>query len=210
MGRSRASHEAAWYYLLTSLKPDVACIQEALGSAMLFAGSGSMVWSKAKPGGTGVFARSGIKVTAIPASLQGSYVAAVRVIVGSRALRVCSVHLGPESWKNQEAFEPWLLDQVRAEPTVVAGDINTSRAYSAKHKAYLAHLIESGVHDCHWAKRKKETPSFWGRQSREAKYQDDHIFTSPLLANSVTDCWVDDNPLTRILSDHGPVVLDLK
>src|SRR5437763_1599628 len=107
MGRSRALHEAAWHYLLTSLNPDVACIQEALGSAdRCVARSGSIAWSKARPGGTGVFARSDVKVAATQESLQGSYVAAVRVIVGSTALRVCSVHLGPESWKNQEAFEP--------------------------------------------------------------------------------------------------------
>jgi endonuclease/exonuclease/phosphatase family metal-dependent hydrolase len=123
---------------------------------------------------------------------------------------MCSVHVGPESWKNQEAFKPWLVGKVRAELTVVAGDINTSRAYAAKHKAYLNRLIESGVHDCHWAKHGKETPSFWGRQSRVAKYQDDHVFASQLLASVVTDCWVDGNPLTRILSDHGPVVLDLQ
>jgi exonuclease III len=36
------------------------------------------------------------------------------------------------------------------------------------------------------------------------------VFASQFLANTVTDCWVDDNPLTRLLSDHGPVVLDLK
>jgi hypothetical protein len=26
----------------------------------------------------------------------------------------------------------------------------------------------------------------------------------------VTGCWVDDNPLTRTLSDHGPVVLEIE
>lgn len=211
MGRSRATHNAAWYYLLKSLKPDIACVQEALASADgCVANSGSIAWSKAKPGGTGVFVRSGIRMTAIPASLQGSYVAGVRVAIGSDALCVFSVHLGPERWKNQEAFEPWLLSQTLVEPAVVAGDINTSRAYSARHKAFLERLINSGVHDCHWAAHGKETPTFWGRQSRGAKYQDDHVFASEVLAKTVSDCWVDDNPLTRILSDHGPVVLDLK
>jgi len=211
MGRSRKTHEAAWDYLLSVLKPDVACVQEALGSAdRLVEGSGAITWSKTKAGGTGVFVRRGLAGPGTPTSLPGSYVAAVTLRLGSRALRVFSVHVGPESWKNQEALEPWLVGQVQAEPSLVGGDINTSRAFSAKHKAYLNRLIESGVHDCHWARHKREVPSFWGRQSRKAKYQDDHFFASRSLAGSVSDCRVDDNPQTRILSDHGPVVLDLE
>jgi exonuclease III len=210
MGRSKSTHEAAWHYLLTCLKPDVACVQEALGSAeRVVAGSGAIAWSRAKTGGTGVFVRQGIKVMPSPALLRGSYVSGVHVPWGSSVLRVFSVHVGPESWKNQEAFEPWLLNQVRDEPTVVGGDINTSRAFSPKHKAYLNRLIQSGVHDCHWGIHQRETPSFWGGRSRAAKYQDDHFFASLSLAASVTDCWVDDNPVTRVLSDHGPVVLDV-
>ncbi len=210
LGRSRNTHEAAWHYLFTTLKPEVACVQEALRSAdRLVAGTGTISWSKAKSGGTGVFVRHGVDSVATPAPLDGSYVAGVRVSLGSSSLRVFSVHVGPESWKNQEAFEPWLITQVRAEPTVVGGDINTSRAYSARHKAYLSRLIQSGVHDCHWAKHQREAPSFWGRQSRGAKYQDDHVFASDALAGAITACWVEDNPLTRLLSDHGPVVLDL-
>jgi endonuclease/exonuclease/phosphatase family metal-dependent hydrolase len=211
LGRRRDTHEAAWHYLLTTLKPDVACVQEALASAdRLVASYGTIVWSKTKPGGTGVFVRHSVKPTATPASLRGSYVAGVRVPLGSGSLRVFSVHVGPESWKNQETFEPWLISQVQAEPTVVGGDINTSRAYSARHAAFLTHLIEAGVHDCHWAKHKHEVPSFWGRQSRVAKYQDDHWFASRTLADSISDCWIEVNPLTRILSDHGPVVLSLE
>jgi len=211
MGRSKATHDAAWHYLLTCLKPDVACVQEALGSAdRVVSGAGAITWSKARPGGTGVFVRRGIEAASLLASVPGSYVAGARVLWGSFSLRVFSVHVGPESWKNQVALEPWLVSQVHDSPTVVGGDINTSRAFSPKHKEYLQRLIESGVHDCHWAKHKRETPSFWGKQSRGAKYQDDHFFASPTLGDSVTSCWVEDNPLTRTLSDHGPLVLDLK
>ena len=197
---------------LSCLKPDVACVQEALSSAdRLAEASGAITWSETKAGGTGVFVRRGLAAarTRTPTSLLGSYVAAVELSLGSSALRVFSVHVGPESWKNQEAFEPWLVRDVQVGQSLVGGDINTSREYSAKHKAYLNRLIESGVHDCHWAKQKREVPSFWGRQSQKPKYQDDHFFASRSLAGAVQDCWVDDNPRTRILSDHGPVVLDL-
>jgi len=193
------------------LKPDVACVQEALGIAhRLVEMRGCIVWSKARPGGTGVFIRRGIEFSRISSSLDGSYLAAVSVSMLGLVIPVFSVHVGPESWKNQEALEPWLINQVRSGPCICGGDFNTSRAYSSKHKAYLERLIESGVHDCHWAKHKREVPSFWGHQSRVAKYQDDHFFMSRSIADSVRDCWVDDNPLTRILSDHGPVVLDLE
>ena len=211
MGRSRQTHEAAWCYLLSCLKPDVACVQEALGSAdKLVAASGSIAWGKARPGGTGVFVRRGVAFERVASSLQGSYVAGISLSVLGMAVRVFSVHVGPESWKNQEALEPWLISQVRAGPCVVGGDFNTSRSFSARHKAYLDRLVASGVHDCHWTKRGHEVPSFWGRQSRLAKHQDDHFFCSPSLAGSVKECMVIDNPLTRMLSDHGPVVLDLE
>jgi exonuclease III len=211
MGRSRDTHQAAWHYLLSHLKPDVACVQEALASAERFvAGNGSVIWSKGKPGGTGVFVRSGITAKQVPVTVAGSYVAAAAVSMPSGSIRVFSVHVGPESWANQQVFEPWIITEVHAEPSVVGGDMNTSRTFSKKHRNYLDRLIASGVHDCHWSKNGREVPSFWGRQSRGAKYQDDHFFASQSLANSVTACCVDDNPLTRMLSDHGPLVLDLE
>lgn len=211
MGRSRDTHEAAWHYLLSCLKPDVACVQEVLVSAdRLAAAEGSMVWSKSRPGGTGVFVRRGVSFERVASSLQGSYIAAISVSALDRTFLAFSVHVGPESWKNQEALERWLVEQMHVGPFVVGGDFNTSRSYSEKHRAYLARLVASGVHDCHWSKHGRETPSFWGRQSRAATYQNDHFFTSQSFACLVRDCWVADNPLTRKLSDHGPVVLDLE
>ena len=209
MGRSAGTHEAAWHYLLNCLRPDVACVQEALASCdRIVADRGTVTWSGARPGKTGVFVRRGLGFRPIPATLSGSYVAAVGLTVP--ALSVFSVHVGPESWANQETLEPWLVRQVHAEPSVVGGDINTSRSYSAKHAAFFDRLAAAGVHDCHWSEHGREVPSFWGRQSVAVTYQDDHFFASPSLAAVVTGCWVDDNPLTRILSDHGPVVLDIE
>lgn len=210
MGRSRRTHDAAWHYLLKYLKPDVACVQEALGSAEgAVTAFGSITWSNPRPGGTGVFVRRGLEFTQVPSSVRGSYVAAVSVATPKGNLPVFSVHVGPESWRNQTALEPWLVSQARSGPCVVGGDFNTSRLYSARHKAYLDALVRSGVHDC-CCEGGREAQSFWGHQSRGAKYQDDHFFASPLLADAVARCCVDDSPLTRILSDHGPVVLDLR
>jgi endonuclease/exonuclease/phosphatase family metal-dependent hydrolase len=54
----------------------------------------------------------------------------------------------------------------------------------------------------------REAQSFWGHQAK-APYQDDHIFTSLGLAQSVRACQVHDDPDIRALSDHGPLTLDL-
>src|SRR5215217_7464845 len=95
LGRSRKTHEAAWHYLLSWLNPDVACVQEALGSAdRLVAANGSIAWSKARPGGTGVFVRRGVDVRRIPALLDGSYVAAVSVRMLGQTISVFSIHVG--------------------------------------------------------------------------------------------------------------------
>jgi endonuclease/exonuclease/phosphatase family metal-dependent hydrolase len=211
LGRSRRTHDAAWHYLLYCLKPDIALVQEALASATrLVAFFGTIVWSKSRPGGTGVVVRHGIPFEQFEAFVKGSYVAAVSTSVMGKSTRAFSVHVGPEKWANQEALEPWLAIRAQEAPCVIGGDFNTSRAYSRKHEAYLNRLSVVGLHDCHWIKHGREVPSFWGRQSRAAKYQDDHFFTSRSLAGFVHDCSVVDNSLTRLLSDHGPVTLDLK
>lgn len=78
MGRSRNTHEAAWHYVLSCLRPDVACVQEALVSTdQIVADRGTVTWSRARPGGTGVFVRRGLDFRPIPSTLFGSYVAAV-------------------------------------------------------------------------------------------------------------------------------------
>jgi hypothetical protein len=78
MGRSGSTHEAAWHYLLSCLRPDVACVQETLASAdQIVADRGTLTWSRARPGGTGVFVRRGLDFRPIPATLSGSYIAAV-------------------------------------------------------------------------------------------------------------------------------------
>lgn len=210
MGRSRRTSNAAWHYLLSHLKPDIALVQEALASSVHQASAhGSLIWSSRRSGGTGIFIRSGIDFEPVEAPVKGSYVAGISTKLSGKGTRVLSVHVGPESWANQKALEPWLIEQVNAAPCVVGGDFNTSRHYASKHKLFFDRLLAAGVHDCHWSKHGREVPSFWGRQTRTAKYQDDHFFTSQSLAGFVSDCDVVDNPLTRLLSDHGPVVLSL-
>jgi endonuclease/exonuclease/phosphatase family metal-dependent hydrolase len=210
LGRTRRTHAAAWRYLLDCLKPDVALVQEALSSAdSLVVEHGSVVWCTPRRGGTGVFVRHGMEFTRLERSVKGSYVAAVSIRVLGRATQAISVHVGPESWRNQVWLRAWLLGQLSDGPLVVGGDFNVSREYSAKHKAYLSGLSADGFHDCHFAKQGEEKPSFWGWQSGTAKYQDDHFFTSPSLGSAVRDCDVVDNALTRLLSDHGPITLDL-
>ena len=40
-------------------------------------------------------------------------------------------------------------------------------------------------------------------------YQDDHFFVSDSLGPRVRSCHVIDNEAVRVLSDHGPVELDI-
>jgi endonuclease/exonuclease/phosphatase family metal-dependent hydrolase len=211
MGRRRQAHEAAWHYLLTHLETHIALVQEALASASRVAADhGSLVWSGPRAGGTGVFVRDGVDFERLEMSLKGSYLAGISTGALGGGIRAFSIHVGPESWNNQKTLEPWLISQVNDGMSIIGGDFNISRRYSRKHQAYFDRLLKAGVHDCHWAKNGREVPSFWGRQSLAAIYQDDHFFASPSLAGLVRDCQVVDNPLTRLLSDHGPVVLDLE
>lgn len=211
MGRSRAKHRAAWHYLLSHLQPDVACVQEAIAPSDFDLEIGGRVfWRDGKrPGGTGVFVRGGIEATPIWSVVPGSYVAGVSVHILGRELSVFSVHVGPESWKNQQALKPWLLEQLQLPNSVVGGDFNTSRGYSRRHKVYLDGLVAEGLHDC-CCPEGIETQSFWAHQVAQGKtYQDDHFFVGASLAPMVRTCRVLDNPLTRMLSDHGPLLFEV-
>jgi exonuclease III len=208
MGRSRAKHRAAWHYLQSHLQPDVACVQEAIAPSDGDVGDcGTFFWRDPKrPGGTGIFVRRGIRAVVISSPVPGSYVAGVSVRLLGQDTSVFSIHVGPETWKNQKTLRPWLLGQQAA---IVGGDFNTSRSYSRRHKEYLDGLIAEGLHDC-CCPSGIEAQSFWGHQASQAKtYQDDHFFASPSLSLVVRACGVVDNPLTRMLSDHGPLVLEL-
>jgi Endonuclease/Exonuclease/phosphatase family len=212
----RPTHEAAWRYLLEVLSPDVALVQEALLSAEALVRSfGSLVWSKKRPGGsgsgTGIFVRGGVDFTPLDVSIDGSYAAAVRVAVRGVPTEVVSVHVGPQKLRgNLEALRAWLVDHVLPDnPFVVGGDLNSSRSFAPWHSEYLSELSTLGLHDCHWSLHEKESPSFWGRQSAEARYQDDHFFTNRSLGQFARVCAVVDNENTRRFSDHGPVKLEL-
>lgn len=162
-----------------------------------------------RPDGTGVFVRRGIHASESSSLVPGSYVAAVSVRLLGHEATVFSIHVGPESWKNQQALKPWLLLQLRSQTSVVGGDFNTSRSYSRRHKEYLDGLVAAGLHDC-CCPTGIEAQWFWGHQAAQAKkYQDDHFFASAPLSPVVRSCRVVDNPLTRMLSDHGPLVLEL-
>jgi len=207
------THQAAWRYLLETLKPDVALVQEALlSSEPLVRPFGSFVWSKTRPraSGTGIFVRSGVDFSPIEVSIDGSYAAALRVAVRGVPTDVVSLHVGPETRRNLETLRAWLEDHVLPDnPFVVGGDLNSSRSFAPWHSAYLTGLSTLGLHDCHWSLHKKESPSFWGRQSAGARYQDDHFFTNRSLGQFARVCEVVDNENTRRFSDHGPLTLEL-
>lgn len=210
MGRSKRTHAAAWHYLLACLQPDVAMVQEALASAdSLAKDHGELLWSGLKRQGTAMFVRRGIEFTRLPLPVKGSYVSAITTSVLGSPTQVVSIHVGPEKWQNQEVLREALIGQVLpAGRFVIGGDLNTSRSFSPRHQRYLDGLVSSGFYDYHIEKYGKERPSFWGRQARR-EYRDDYILTDRSLAPFISRCDVIDNPVTRHLSDHGPVVLDL-
>lgn len=132
------------------------------------------------------------------------------MVVREVSTTVVSVHVGPEKRANLETFRAWLVENVLPDyPYVVGGDLNASRAFAAWHAAYLSGLSALGLHDCHWSLHERETPSFWGRQSTEARFQDDHFFTNRAVGPFVRVCVVVDDADTRRLSDHGPVTLEI-
>ena len=215
-GRYRRSHADAWRYLF-GLQPDVLFVQEALSNPAPAVGLGTVVWStdRGQKSATAVFVRSGVAVTPLVVRARGSYLAAATVESSIGPLLLASVHVGAGDYKENRRIVLQKLRKLTAgKRFVVGGDVNAARHWDTvyggrTHAQFFAALEKCGFHDCHWAQHGREVQSFWGRQAKEP-YQCDHIFTDAATGQAlIRDCVVIDNPDVRVLSDHGPLRLDV-
>ena len=215
--RYRRTHADAWHYLL-ALRPDVALVQEVLQNSAPPLTVGTTFWSadRGTDSGTAVFVRDGVVAEPVAIQSPGSYASAVSIRGSGISMLVASVHVGPGNYKeNRRALSRELITATADRRFVVGGDLNAARHWDAvyggrTHAEFFKALTDNGFHDCHWAQHGREVQSFWGHQTREA-YQCDHFFTDRATADlgQVLNCVVVDNPQVRVLSDHGPLRLEL-
>jgi exonuclease III len=215
--RFRKTHETAWEYLLSELRPDVALVQEALiGASTWVKGRGALLMSAhTNPdNGAALFVREGLNATRVPMHSPHAFLAAGDISAPEGTFRTISVHLYPHSGKAHQENLRMLFEALKAAMTggryVVGGDINAARRFDVVYRTrtygkFFASVAERGLHDCHFGLHGKEERTFWGK----GEYQLDHFFVEERAATSVRKCEVITTADTQRLSDHSPLVLEL-
>jgi endonuclease/exonuclease/phosphatase family metal-dependent hydrolase len=218
----RKTHEAAWEYLLSELRPDVALVQEALiAASACMKGRGALLMSddKNRDNGAALFVRQGLEATRVPMKSPHAFLAAADISGPEGMFRTVSVHLYPHSGEAHQANLRLLFDALKAAMTkppitggrfVAGGDINAARHFDVVYEKktyakFFASVAKRGLHDCHFGLHGQDERTFWGK----GEYQLDHFFVEESAKASVRKCDVITTAETRRLSDHSPLVLEL-
>lgn len=213
--RYRRTQTEAWRYLLDTLAPDIAFVQEALRETTAVTPTdGTLHWaekcvSDKTESGTAVFVRRGIPFKPLPVTSEGSYVSGVLIYIAGVPTLFISIHVGPTNYrKHLRALAATVSSVVPGHRFVVGGDLNAARHWDIVHNTkwygrFFADLAARQMVDCHWQQHQKEVQSLWRKQDKNG-YQCDHIFADHLTAQD-TDCNV--LPNVERFSDHSPIEL---
>lgn len=213
---------AAWNFLLDTLQPDIALLQEALPRKDI-AEPDAWRWTAGwKNGrwGSAILTRVGKLTVDWEDNSCGAVLVASTTVPGLGTVSIASIHariIGgrviPALRKTFDQLRPLLGDRF-----ILGGDLNTARAAA---RAWPANGHGEFWDDTEaWGFKEplplgSERQSYW-REWRQNKpptignsLQDDHVFVDPQTFKQVTRCVIWDTQEVRTLSDHGPVVLDL-
>jgi endonuclease/exonuclease/phosphatase family metal-dependent hydrolase len=129
----------------------------------------------------------------------------VEVEVGGAAVQIINTHLGlvPKEQQIQAAFlagPAWLQHPSCQGPRIVLGDFNAT-ATSVVYRTFLKTLAAART----LATVKTPTATF---PARLPVLRIDHLFVSTQIR--VTDVFAPFSPLTRVASDHLPLVMDFE
>jgi endonuclease/exonuclease/phosphatase family metal-dependent hydrolase len=129
----------------------------------------------------------------------------IEVEIDGRRLQVINTHLGliPREQRSQAAHladKAWLDNEHCAWPTILLGDFNAT-ASSLVYRTLTAKLQPAR----RLARRKTPTSTF---PSPLPVLRIDHVFVSPGI--EVQEVFAPFDPLTRVASDHLPLVMDFE
>lgn len=229
-----ATHGEAWGFLLSELRPDIALVQEA----RVPDGTGyEVLWTKALNGrslkesvwGSAILSRVGkpetkFTLSAADIAARGAVQIASCTIAGLGKTTLANIHsrLGkgkvkviPNLRRTFEVVTCALQDRF-----IVGGDLNTARLLGKVYPKEYLHAafwdeVDSGKLKESLPGGLEERRSYWGHGDYNTgptgnMLQDDHLFFDAETIQHVSECRVWDTRKVRALSDHGPVVVDLK
>ncbi len=211
----RRHHERAWEYLRQEIKPDIAFLQEC--HPINVSADEQIFFKEIYRGwGTAIYVRSFPAEEIEFFQYPGRVVGAVAYLPKIPRLYLASIHA---PILNHRVFPH--LDDIFSEiegryaglPSIIGGDLNSARLAEEAwpgygHGPFFKRIDQSWFVDCRRHFFEAEIQTIF-RPRQKFPFQDDHIFVSQDLADRVSDYQVLHNGVTRTVSDHIPVVIDI-
>lgn len=213
----RKHHEEAWTYLRETIRPDLALLQEVYPPAVV--SNETLAFREVHNGwGTAVLSR-GLDLREAP--LESDYpsrvaVASVSLESGSE-LMVASIH-APIIEGRVFSHLARIMDEVEKctsqSNSIVGGDLNSARLAESVwpgygHGPFFERMDVGRFVDCCQKVNGREIQTFF-KKGLVHPFQDDHIFVTSDLVRGLKECRALDNPLTRRVSDHIPLMIELE
>ncbi|MGA2093345.1 MAG: endonuclease/exonuclease/phosphatase family protein [Sedimentisphaerales bacterium] len=211
----KSFHDEAWNYLCNEIKPDIAFLQEVKPPSWI--PHHALLFEKTKQGwGTALFAPS-LALQKKDFSLSPGRVAAASIVLDKNLpLFIASIHAPttPRVFPRLAKIFAELELHLARGSVIVGGDLNTARlaekVWPGNGHGPFFEQIDKGDRwvDCCRMFHPTEIQTFF-RANCIHPFQDDHIFASCDLKNRVKAANIIDNELTRRVSDHIPLVVEI-
>ena len=209
-------HDQAWVYLCNDIKPDLAFLQEVKPPSWV--PRRTLLFQEIVRGwGTVIYAPS-LALLKKDFSLHPGRVATASIALSDGlSLFVASIHapiINGRVFPHLANIFAELESYHDSNSVIVGGDLNSARlaekVWPGNGHGPFFEQIDRGDHwiDCCRKFHSTEIQTFF-RANCSNPFQDDHIFTSCDLENRVRAANVINNELTRRVSDHIPLVVEI-
>ena len=211
----RKHHEEAWVYLRNNLKPDIALLQE-VHPPPLKDGEHILFKEIYKGWGTAVYSNGILLRNILMKKYPGRVAAAEITTSGNQVLNIASVHapiIKGRVFPHLDNIFNEIEETFLKNAFIIGGDLNSARLAEEiwpgnGHGPFFQRIDQGRFCDCCRKFHQNEIQTFF-RKGQVHSIQDDHLFASTNLAEQVTSCTTVNNEITRKVSDHIPLALEL-
>jgi endonuclease/exonuclease/phosphatase family metal-dependent hydrolase len=211
----RAKHDDAWTYLRTTIRPDIAFLQEVRPPKLM--PREALVFKQVDRGwGTAIYSRN-LPLDEIPlcSEYPGRVAGASLSLENGSRLHLASIHAysdTPAIPRLANVMEE-IMEIFSGRAAIVGGDLNSARLAETVwpgfgHGPFWERMERSSLVDCCQRVNMKELQTFFRANSKHP-FQDDHLFVSRNLASGLKSCDVINTDVTRRVSDHIPLFIEL-
>jgi endonuclease/exonuclease/phosphatase family metal-dependent hydrolase len=213
----RKHHRDAWDYLRNVIKPDIVFLQETqtpkLDDDEVF------VFREVRQSwGTAIYCR-GIRVMReIAMPRYSERIAAAEVEIDhNKSVFIASIHapiIKNRVFPHMDNIFTDIEAAFSDNPSLIGGDLNSARLAELTwpgfgHAPFFARVDASSFEDVRKRFYQDEIQTVF-RPNQSTPFQDDHIFVSRNLSSQIFSYSILDNEVTRTVSDHIPVIVELQ